>query len=84
MEVCVLFDNRNTREWRRLHNKEFYSSQNIIRVIKSRKMKRRGQKARMGDRRGAYRVLRERNEGKRQLGRNQRRWEVLLKWIFKR
>jgi hypothetical protein len=57
MEVCVLFDNRNKRDWRRLYNKELYSSQNIIRVIKSRKIRCAGQKALTGDRRGAYRVL---------------------------
>jgi hypothetical protein len=38
----------------------------------------------MGDRRGAYRVLIGRHEGKKQLGRTRRRWEVILKWIFKR
>jgi hypothetical protein len=38
----------------------------------------------MGDRRGAYRVLNGRHEGKRHLGRTRRRWEVILKWIFKR
>jgi len=84
MEMCVLFDNRNTGEWRRLHNKELYSSQNIIRVIRSRKIQCAGQKARMGDRRGAYRVLMERHEGKRRLRRTRRRWEVILKCIFKR
>jgi hypothetical protein len=45
-------------EWRRLHNKEHYNlyfSRNIIRVIKSRKMRWAKHVARMGDRRGAYR-----------------------------
>jgi len=84
MEMCVLFDNRNTREWRRLNNKELYSSQNIIRVIKSRKIQCAGQKARMGNRRGVYRVFMEIHEGKRQLGRTRRRWEVILEWLFKR
>jgi hypothetical protein len=75
----VLFDNRNKREWRRIHNKEIYSSQNINRLIESRKIRCAGQKARMGDRRGANRVLMGRHEGKRQLGRTRRRWEIILK-----
>jgi len=46
-----------TGEWRRLHNKELYDlySRNIIRVIKSRRWAR--PVARIGDTRGAYRVL---------------------------
>jgi hypothetical protein len=49
-----------TRKWRRLHNKELYalySSPNIIRVIKSIKTRWAGYVARMGTRKGAYRVL---------------------------
>jgi len=49
-----------TREWRRLHNEELsdmYSSPNIVRVIKSRRMRRAGHVARMGEERGVYRVL---------------------------
>ena len=48
-----------TGEWRRLHNEELYavySSPNIIRVIKSRRLGWAGHVARMGERRGAYRV----------------------------
>jgi len=47
-------------EWRKLHNEELndlYSSPNIVRVIKSRTMTWEGRVARMGDRRGVYRVL---------------------------
>jgi len=46
-----------TREWIRLHNKGLYNlySRNIIRVIKSRRWA--GHVARIGDTRGAYRVL---------------------------
>jgi hypothetical protein len=47
-------------EWRRLHNEELhhlYSSPNIIRVIKSRKLRLTGHVARMGDRKGAFRVF---------------------------
>jgi hypothetical protein len=49
-----------TREWRRPHNKELYglhSSPNIIRVIKSRRLRWTGHVARVGERRGAYRAL---------------------------
>jgi len=49
-----------TKEWRRLHNEELndlYSSPNIVRVIKSRRMRWAGNVARMGEERGAYRVL---------------------------
>jgi hypothetical protein len=48
-----------TGEWRRLHNEELYDlySLNTIRMIKSRRMRLAGHVTRMGDRRGAYRVL---------------------------
>jgi hypothetical protein len=44
-----------TGGWRRLHNKELYaqySSPNIIRVMKSRRLRWAGHVARMGERRG--------------------------------
>jgi hypothetical protein len=61
-----------TREWRRLHNKELYavySSPNIIRAIKSRRLRWAGHVARMGERRGAYRALVGKPEGRRLFGR---------------
>ena len=64
-------------EWRRLHNEELndlYSSPNIVRVIKSRRMRWDGYVAHMGEERGAYRVLVGKPEGKRPLGRPRRRW----------
>jgi hypothetical protein len=64
--------------WRKLHNDEFhslYSSPNIVRVIKSRRMWWAGHVARMGEGRGVYRVLVGRPKGKRPLGRPRRRWE---------
>ena len=64
-------------EWRRLHNEELnglYCSPNIVRVIKSRRMRWAGHVARMGEERGAYKVLVGKPEGKRPLGRPRRRW----------
>ena len=64
-------------EWRRLHNEELndlYSSPNIVRMIKSRRMRWAGHVARMGVERGVYRVLVGKPEGRRPLGRPKRRW----------
>ena len=61
--------NKVTREWRKLHKEELnylYSSPNIVRVIKSRRMGWAGHVARMGERRGVYRVLVRKPEGKTQ------------------
>jgi hypothetical protein len=69
-------------EWRKLHNEELndqYSPPNIVRVIKSRRMGRAGHVAHMGERRGVYRVLVGKYEGKRQLGRPRPRWEDNIK-----
>jgi hypothetical protein len=66
-----------TGEWRRLHNEELndlYSSPNFIRVIKSRRMGWAGQVARIVAKRGAYRILVGRPEGRRPLVRPRRRW----------
>ena len=60
------------REWRKLHNEELndlYSSPNIVRVIKSRRMRWAGHVARLGEKRGVYRVLVGKPEGKRPHGR---------------
>ena len=66
-----------TGESRKLHNEEpsdLYSSPNIVRVIKSQRMRWAGHVARMGERKGIYRVLVGEPEGKRPLGRPRHRW----------
>jgi hypothetical protein len=65
-------------EWRKLHNEElhiFYSSRNIVRQIKSRRMRWEGHVARMGEERKVYKGLVEKLERKSPLGRPRRRWE---------
>jgi hypothetical protein len=71
-----------TGEWRKPHNEELndlYSSPSIVRVIKSRRMKWAWHVARIGERRGVYRVLAGQPLGKRPLGRPRRRWEDNIK-----
>jgi hypothetical protein len=66
-----------TRGWRKLHNEElhnFYSSPNIIRIIKSRRMRWTGHVARMGAKRNGDRIFVGMSEGKRQLGKPRRKW----------
>jgi hypothetical protein len=89
-----VFENRVTRKTfgpkrdevtgkeRRIRNKELhdlYSSPNIIRVIKSRRMGWAGHVARMGDRTGTYRVLIGRPEEQRPLGKSRCRWKDNIK-----
>jgi len=60
------------RECMRLHNEELndlYSSPNIVRVIKSGRMRWAGHVTRVGEERGVYRVLVRKPEGKRPMGR---------------
>ena len=67
-----------TGEWSKLHNEELndlYSSPNIVRAIKSRRMRWAGHVARIGERRGLYRVLVGKPEKKRPFGKHRRRWE---------
>ena len=56
-----------------------YSSPNIVRLIKSRRIIWAAHVALMGERRGVYRVLVGKREGKRPLGRPRRRWEDNIK-----
>jgi hypothetical protein len=63
--------------WRKLHNEELhnlYFSPSIVRMIKSRRTRLAGHVARMGEKRDAYRILMEKLEGKRPLGRPRSRW----------
>jgi hypothetical protein len=63
---------------RKLHNEELrdlYSSPTLVRVMKSRRLKWTGHVAHMRKRIGIYRVLVEKPEGNRPLGRPRRRWE---------
>jgi hypothetical protein len=71
-----------TEEWRKLHNEELhdqYCSQNIVRLIKSRRISWAGHLVRMGDRKGVCRDLVGNRERKRPLGRPRRRWEDNIK-----
>ena len=58
---------------------DLYSLPNIVRVVKSRRMRWAGHVARMGEERGVHRVLVGKGEGKRPLGRPRRRWEDNIK-----
>ena len=72
----------STGEWRKLHNEELsdlYSLLNIMRVVKSRRMRWAGHVARVGEGRGVHRVLVGKPEGKRPLGRPRRKWEDNIK-----
>ena len=80
--------NRNeiTGEWRKLHNAKvyaLYSSPNIIRNFKSRRLRWAGHVAGMEHSRNVYRVLVGKFEGKRPLGRPRRRWENNIKMDFR-
>jgi hypothetical protein len=71
-----------TGKWRKLHKEELndlYSLPKIVRVVKSRRMRWAGHVARVGEDRGVHRVLMEKPEEKRSLGRPRRRWEDNIK-----
>jgi hypothetical protein len=71
-----------TGEWRNLHSEELrnlYSLPDIIRQIKSRRMRWAGRVARMGKGRNVYGVLVGKPEGKRPVERRRRRWEDGIK-----
>jgi hypothetical protein len=71
-----------TGEWRKLHNEEFhdlYSSPNIVRMIKLRRMGWAGHVAWMWEERGMYWVLVGKPEGKRPMGRPRDTWGDIIK-----
>jgi hypothetical protein len=76
-----------TGGWRNLHSGELYnlySSPDIIRQMKSRRMSWAGHVACMREGRNVYRVLVGKPEGKRPLVRPRRRWEDGIKWTLQR
>jgi hypothetical protein len=76
-----------TGEWRKLHSEELhnlYSSADIIRQVKSRRMRWAGHVARMVEERNVYKVLVGKPEGKRPLGRPRRRWEDGIRMDLRR
>ena len=75
------------REWRELHNEELndlYSSPNIIRVIKTRRMVRAGHVTRVGGSGGTYRVLVRKPEGKKPFEDSGVDGRIILRWIFRK
>jgi hypothetical protein len=76
--ICGPNRDEVTGEWKKLRNEELsdlYSSPNIVRVIKSRRMRRAMHVACMRERRGIYRVVMGKPGGKRPPGRPRLRWE---------
>ena len=76
-----------TREWRKVHNEELndlYSLPSVARVIKSRIMRWAEHVARMGERRGVYRVLMGKPEGRRPLEISGIDRRIILRWIFRK
>jgi hypothetical protein len=76
-----------TGDWRRLHNEEInvlFSSPNIVRAIKSRRIKWVGHVARMGEERGVCRVLVGKPEGEKHWGDLGVDGWIILGWISRR
>ena len=76
-----------TGEWRKLHNEklsDLYSLPNILRVVKSRRMRWEGYVVHMGEGRGVHRVVVGKPEGKRPSGRPRRRWEENIKMYLQK
>jgi hypothetical protein len=74
-----------TGGWRKLHNEELhylYSSSNIIRIIKSRRMRWAEHVARKGEKKNVYRLLVGKPQGRRSLGRPRPRWIDNIKMGF--
>jgi len=76
-----------TGEWTKLHNEELndlYSLPNIVRVVKSRRMRWAGHVARMGEDRGVQRLLVGKPEGKNHWGNQDVDGRIILRWIFRK
>jgi hypothetical protein len=76
-----------TGEWRRLHNEELndlYCSPNIMRVIKSRRMRWAGHVARVGEKRGVCNVLWRNLRERAYWGNLAVDGGIILRWIFRR
>ena len=70
-------------EWRRLHNEELHSSPNVVRVIKSRRLRWASHVARMEEGKSAIKILADKPTGKRPLGRPRRRWDDNIRMDLK-
>jgi len=67
-----------TGEWRKLHNEELhglYDSPDVVKIMKSRRLRWAGHIARMGEKRRLYSILVGRPDGRKPFGRPRRRWE---------
>jgi hypothetical protein len=84
LNTVHIFEKKLGNEYEFIELHDMYSSPNIVRVTKSRKMRWVGHVARMGKGRCVYRVLVEKPEGKRPLGRPRRRLRIILRWIFRK
>ena len=76
-----------TGEWRKLHNEELndlYCSPNIVRVIKSRRMRWAGHVASMEKGRGVHKVLVGKHEGKSHWGDQEVDGRIILRWILRK
>jgi hypothetical protein len=75
-----------TGDWRNLHNEELhhlYSSPDIIRQVKSRRMRWTGHVVRIREDRKVYKVMVGKSEGKRPLGRPRCRWEDGIRMVLR-
>jgi hypothetical protein len=73
-------------EWRMLHNEELYSlyrSPNIVRMIKSRRLRWAGHVVRMEEGRSAFKILTGTLTVKKPLGRSRRRWKDNIRMVLK-